>query len=50
MIIKSYEANKSNLEERSIILLYGKNEGLKKDIIDLILNDKKNKQIKTSNQ
>ncbi len=34
MIIKSYEANKSNLEERSIILLYGKNEGLQNETME----------------
>ena len=34
MIIKSYEANKSNLEERSIILLYGKNEGLQNETVE----------------
>ena len=34
MIIKSYEANKSNLEGRSIILLYGKNEGLQNETVE----------------
>ena len=34
MIIKSYEANKSNLEGRNMILLYGKNEGLQNEIVE----------------
>ena len=40
MIIKSYEANKSNLEGRSIILLYGKNEGFINEVIqDYFINN-----------
>ena len=34
MIIKSYEANKTNLKGRSIILLYGKNEGLQNETLE----------------
>ena len=34
MIIKSYEANKSNLEGRNMILLYGKNEGLQNETVE----------------
>ena len=34
MIIKSYEANKTNLKGRSIILLYGKNEGLQNETVE----------------
>ena len=34
MIIKSYETNKSNLEGHSIILLYGKNEGLQNETVE----------------
>ena len=34
MIIKSYEANKATLKEYTIILLYGKNEGLQNETIE----------------
>ena len=34
MIIRSYEANKTNLEGRNIILLYGKNEGLQNETVE----------------
>ena len=34
MIIKSYEANKSNLEGHNMILLYGKNEGLQNETVE----------------
>ena len=50
MIVKSFEVNKIKHDFNRIILIYGKNEGLKKDIIDLILNDKKNKQIYNENE
>ena len=36
MIIKSYELSKMNLDENRFILLYGKNEGHKIEIIDLL--------------
>ena len=32
MIIKSFEANKINIDKNNIILMYGKNEGLKKQL------------------
>ena len=34
MIIKSFETNKINIHNNNIILMYGKNEGLKKQITD----------------
>ena len=34
MIIKSFEINKINIDNNNIILMYGKNEGLKKQITD----------------
>ena len=34
MIIKSFETNKINIHNNNIILMYGKNEGLKKEITD----------------
>ena len=34
MIIRSYEANKTNLEGRNLILLYGKNEGLQNETVE----------------
>ena len=43
MILKSFEINKINLEKNKIILLYGKNEGHKNEIISNIT--KKNKNI-----
>ena len=33
MILKSFELNKINLKKNKIILIYGKNEGLKKECI-----------------
>jgi len=46
MILKSYETNKINLDHNKIILLYGKNEGLKKETINLLI---KPKNIEISN-
>ena len=46
MILKSYETNKINLNHNKIILLYGKNEGLKKETINLLI---KPKNIEISN-
>ncbi len=46
MILKSYETNKINLKHNKIILLYGKNEGLKKETINLLI---KPKNIEISN-
>ena len=40
MIIKSFEANKININKQSFILLYGRNEGLKKQIKINLLKDK----------
>ena len=34
MIVKSFETNKINISKNNIILMYGKNEGLKKQITD----------------
>ena len=45
MIIKSFEANKLNLNKNPFVLLYGKNDGLKNEIKNILL---KNKSI-TSN-
>jgi len=43
MILKSFELNKINFQRNKIILLYGKNEGHKNEVISLIT--KKNKNI-----
>ena len=43
MILKSFESNKIDLQKNKIILLYGKNEGHKNEIISAIT--KKNKNI-----
>lgn len=40
MIIKSYEINKINLEKNPFVLLYGKNEGLKKETKNTLLRNK----------
>ena len=42
MIIKYYNANKINLDKNKFILLYGKNEGYKTEIINNLVKDKKN--------
>ncbi len=42
MILKFYETKKINLEVNKFLLLYGKNEGLKNQIIKDILSKKKN--------
>ncbi|MEL0246916.1 MAG: hypothetical protein VW954_06875 [Alphaproteobacteria bacterium] len=34
MIIKSFETNKINIDKNNIILMYGKNEGLKKQLTE----------------
>ena len=36
MIIKSFEANKININKNNIILMYGKNEGFKRQLTDKI--------------
>ena len=45
MIIKSFEINKVELDKNKFILLYGKNEGFKTEIINNLLKNKK--EIKT---
>ena len=43
MIIKSFEIQKVNLNKHQIVLLYGKNDGLKKEAIEFLT--KKNENI-----
>ena len=45
MIFKSFEINNKNFSEQNIFLVYGENEGLKKDIINTI-SKKKNIEFK----
>ena len=40
MILKSFELNKINLNIHKLILLYGKNEGLKSDTINILLKNR----------
>jgi DNA polymerase-3 subunit delta len=40
MILKSYELKKSNLNLKKFFLFYGKNEGLKNEILDILIKDK----------
>src|SRR5210317_1056335 len=40
MILKSFEINKINKDINHIVLFYGKNEGLKKEAINILINDK----------
>ena len=40
MIIKSYELNKINLEQKKFVLFYGKNEGLKNESTNNLLKNK----------
>ena len=42
MIIKSHETRKINLKTNPFILLYGKNEGLKKETLSILLKAKQN--------
>ena len=42
MILKFYELNKINLIKNKLILLYGKNEGLKNDAINNLIKDNEN--------
>jgi len=42
MIFKSYEINKIKLNIKKIILLYGKNEGLKNEALDILIKNKNN--------
>ena len=41
MIIKSYEISKINLDQNKLVLLYGKNEGLKNEAINNLTKNKK---------
>ncbi len=45
MIIKNFETNKINLDQHRFILLYGQNEGHKKEIIKKILNQINEKEV-----
>ena len=45
MIIKSYEISKINIKKNNIILLYGKNSGLKKEVISSVLLKKINHNV-----
>ena len=45
MILKNYEIDKINLVNNKFILFYGKNEGLKKEIISKVTSKKKNIEI-----
>ena len=42
MILKSFEINKINQNIHHLILLYGKNEGLKNETFDILIKDKNN--------
>ena len=42
MILKSYEINKINQKVNHLILLYGKNEGLKNEALNILAKDKNN--------
>ena len=42
MILKYFELSKINLKKNNVILFYGKNEGLKKESINLLLKDSNN--------
>jgi DNA polymerase-3 subunit delta len=42
MIIKSYEIQKINIRYNPFILLYGKNDGLKNEVLNILIKDKKN--------
>ena len=45
MIIKSFEINKIELDKNKFILLYGKNEGFKTEIINNLLKNKTESKI-----
>src|SRR6056300_348314 len=42
MILKSFEINKINKDINHIVLFYGKNEGLKKEALNILAKDKNN--------
>ena len=50
MIIKTYEINKVDINHKKFFLLYGKNEGLKKEIIFKITSKNKNCEIQKFNE
>ena len=41
MIVKAFELNRINLKKNKFFLFYGKNEGLKNESLDQLINDKK---------
>ena len=41
MIIKSYEINKINTTKSKLFIIYGENEGLKKEIISRTIHNRK---------
>ncbi len=47
MILKSYEIEKLNFDKKKFILLYGKNEGAKAELVDNLI---KNSNIKKKNK
>ena len=46
MIIKTFEIDKKNISKFKVFLIYGENEGLKKEIINKIKNNHKGKEMK----
>ena len=42
MIIKSYELNKINFDQKKFVLFYGKNNGLKNEAIDNLTHNNEN--------
>ena len=46
MIVKTFEINKKKIDKLNFFLVYGENEGLKKDIINTIKNKSGSKEIK----
>ena len=46
MIIKSYEIKDKEISKFGFFLVYGENEGLKKEIINKITNKHNNKEVK----
>ena len=45
MILKSYEVNKTNISKFKLFIIYGENEGLKKEITEKIKNNNEGKKI-----
>ncbi len=46
MIIKSFEIDKKKISEFNVFLIYGENEGLKKEIINKIKKNHSGKEVK----